>query len=610
MKKIITIISALAALVACSKVAPMPEVSSENSTQELNFNINISCPDVDETKGTAKNEFEDGDVVFAFFKYREEGIEYAKYLKVVREGGAWVAKPQNGLSASDFSYTTNGRCIAVYLPYGSDYRVEQSSSYIYIIDEQGNKYYGNFYFSNRDVDKYSFTPSTSTLSVSFTLNPAYTASKSVHFDISAGISGGFDKTHTYTLYQDYMRPECLVYVSSGAAVNTSAGSANGGIVGYYDDTRNIMSFSGLLVSDAVGKEKTYDFYLRDNTDGTLYYRTAGSKTISNSAKIGLGDLSKWTVVNPESAFSISNTKQVSIARSNLSYRGSETYKWQLMKYPWTRIEANDSVSEPTSASEIGLFGWATSGYSSNEPWNYSEDNTSYGPELSDGSIWEPTSWDWGINNSIYAYGGETAFVVNYYRTPTIAEWMYLLGWKEVTVGETKTTVEDDANTKRYRKYGRAVIYDGTNNIYGVVIVPDSWTDPQSTCYVGTSGSYFNNGNNATYGGMESTYGTSGKESSEATNYYTLGDWNKMERAGAIFLPASGNTYFKSGTRKVQKVNSAVRIWSSTGGASSNPSLVNERAYGIDLQASSMVKSDSDRGKARSVRLVHDIVVEP
>ena len=47
MKKIITIISALAALVACSKVAPMPEVSSENSTQELNFNINISCPDVD-----------------------------------------------------------------------------------------------------------------------------------------------------------------------------------------------------------------------------------------------------------------------------------------------------------------------------------------------------------------------------------------------------------------------------------------------------------------------------------------------------------------------------------------------------------------------------------
>lgn len=609
MKKIITIISVLAALVACSKVAPMPEVSSENSTQELNFNINISCPDVDETKGTAKTGFEDGDVVFAFFKYNStSSIEGAKYLELRREDGKWVATPKNGLCASDFTVTGGGRCLAVYLPYGSDYLVEQTSSYIYIQDG-GNNYYGNFYYSDRDVDKYTFNPSTSTLSVSFTLNAAaYTTSKSVHFDISAGVSGGFDKTHTYTLYQDYMKPEYLNYIGSSAVMSLGTSAANGGIVGYYDDTRKIMSFSGLLLSTAVGETKTYDFYLRDNTDGTLYYRTAGSQTISDHAKIGLGNLSKWTVVNPESAFSVSGSKQVSIARSNLSYRGSETNKWQLMKYPWTKIEVDNAKFNPTETSEIGLFGWATSGYNGIYPYTNSADNASYGPALADGKEWteDSANWDWGINNTIYAYGGVTAFTNDYYRTPTISEWKYLFGLDA-------TGIADDDTHPRYRKYGRAAIYDGTNTIHGVVIVPDIWTDPQSTCYLGTSGSYFNNGNNATYGGTESTYGTTGSESNTSTNYYTLGDWNKMERSGAVFFPASGNVKNPGTSAVVQNTTEYARLWSSTAGASAGTdALVQIRAYCIDFRPygtetnQGLGVSDSDRGKARSVRLVHDL----
>lgn len=113
--------------------------------------------------------------------------------------------------------------------------------------------------------------------------------------------------------------------------------------------------------------------------------------------------------------------------------------------------------------------------------------------------------DWGVNK--ISNGGNQA---NIWRTLTIDEWGYLL-------------YERDGKT------GQATV-DG---VHGYILLPDSWALPSGLKFTADP------------------YGW-GK------NVYTISDWSKMEKAGAIFLPAAGWLGYK-----VFNLGEEGNYWSST-----------------------------------------------
>ena len=189
-------------------------------------------------------------------------------------------------------------------------------------------------------------------------------------------------------------------------------------------------------------------------------------------------------------FSVSATQQVYFSQGNLQYQAStDTWRFAEHQYDYVGTQTSDgngyyggnvSGSDNRSISStysgwIDLFGWGTG----SNPTLSSPSFEDYG-----------TFMDWGCNAIIN--GGNT---VNQWRTLTIAEWNYLLN--------TRT----DASSKR-----------GTGNINGVgglIILPDSWTLPSECAF------------------------TSGFAPDWTLNSYTLAQWEQMEDAGAVFLPAAG-----------------------------------------------------------------------
>lgn len=106
-----------------------------------------------------------------------------------------------------------------------------------------------------------------------------------------------------------------------------------------------------------------------------------------------------------------------------------------------------------------------------------------------------------------------------WKTLSFAEWTYLFN--------------------RSGKYGHGKVGD----INGIILLPDTWTDPMA------NGSEFQSGNSAW------------------ANVYTKDQWVKMEKAGAVFLPAAGWRNDTSGngsySATVNAVNGLVGYWSST-----------------------------------------------
>ena len=54
MKKVVYILSAIIALVACAKEAPVVKESVQEESQEIKVNINITREEINETKATIK----------------------------------------------------------------------------------------------------------------------------------------------------------------------------------------------------------------------------------------------------------------------------------------------------------------------------------------------------------------------------------------------------------------------------------------------------------------------------------------------------------------------------------------------------------------------------
>ena len=237
-------------------------------------------------------------------------------------------------------------------------------------------------------------------------------------------------------------------------------------------------------------------------------------------------------------FSVANGRQVSFSQGNLICDISDETQAK-----WGFYENQYGYATGYSSTLISLFTW---GY---DPiWSIVANGTKNPTnENMGGSNYLPQDKDWG---SRFGDG-------NTWRTLTMEEWKYLF--------ETRTNATD--------KYGYATV----GGVHGIIILPDIFTDPLKN---GGSGAF----------APKSTTGWN------ANVYTTGGDWEAMEAAGAVFLPAAGS---RSGL-DLSYVGSSGLYWSSSYNTTQGP-------YGIYFD-SSLVDPDASGSvtTGKSVRLVKDI----
>ena len=209
----------------------------------------------------------------------------------------------------------------------------------------------------------------------------------------------------------------------------------------------------------------------------------------------------------ESIFSVSSTQTVQFSKGNLQYQAS-TGLWRFAEHQYDYVGSDNTNISSTYDGWIDLFGWGTSGWNSGatayQPYSSQTVNNNYYPggSANNDLTGDFAEADWGWHNAIQNGGNRN----HLWRTLIHTEWEYLFN---------NRTTNTNLGTPNAR-FAKASI----NGTHGVIIFPDEYTHPADvTVPVGI---------NAT----DST-GWDG-------NTYSTTDWDKMDSAGAVFLPAAGN----------------------------------------------------------------------
>lgn len=251
-------------------------------------------------------------------------------------------------------------------------------------------------------------------------------------------------------------------------------------------------------------------------------------------------------------FSVNSLKQVRFSSGNLQYLPvTNTWRFAENQYDYLSTDIEDTTGDEW----IDYFRWASSGYLYS-PYIDNYYNWSLNNKLSNGHslAGEYANEDWGVYNPI-ANGGNQAGL---WRTLTKYEWDYILNIRHTS---TINGVED-------ARYSKAAI----NDIEGLIIFPDTYTHP-------TDVPLPNGINNS---------------SSSYTDGYSISEWEQMENAGAIFLPAAG--YYSN--HHVYTTNVSGKYWSTTW--SSEPNYLYYDASEV------VINEDFYQQIAYSVRLVMEI----
>lgn len=253
-------------------------------------------------------------------------------------------------------------------------------------------------------------------------------------------------------------------------------------------------------------------------------------------------------------FTVAEGRTVHFSRGNLQYQAS-TEMWRFAEHQYDIVGKDNCNISFGYSGWIDLFGWGTSGWNSGAnaylPAASSGLNGDYYPggSYTNSLTGVYANADWGVYNRI-SNGGNQAGM---WRTLTRDEWDYLLNSRAADVRYVKATV---------------------NNVEGVIIFPDTYTHPSGV---------------ATLRNVNSTsFGFSGY-------VVTLSEWQQIEAAGAIFLPAAGRRNRKT----VDGVGWVGCYWSST------YCDYDAAAYDVYFDGGFIYVCRSDRFNGRSVRLVRD-----
>ena len=182
-------------------------------------------------------------------------------------------------------------------------------------------------------------------------------------------------------------------------------------------------------------------------------------------------------------FKVSTSKSVRFSKGNLQYQAS-TKTWKFAENQFDFMGENNLHVSENYMGWIDLFGWGTSGYDEKYPWMTSSENRLYGDGSKDITA---TEYDWGIYNAISNGGNQQGM----WHLLTANEWSYLrTGRPNASKLRSKATV---------------------CGVEGLILLPDDFELPDGVSF-----------------DADANYNS---------NIYDTKDWQAMENAGAVFLPA-------------------------------------------------------------------------
>ena len=222
-----------------------------------------------------------------------------------------------------------------------------------------------------------------------------------------------------------------------------------------------------------------------------------------------------------------NGDQVYFSQGNLQYIGSaSTPYWKFADNQWDVLGTTTGQNSSSQNVDRDLFGWGTSGwnncnvyYQPYDTQNNGNSSQGYGYGPTDGTSYSYdltgtyANADWGVYNPI-SNGGNQA---NQWRTLTKLEWDYVFNIRTTSSGI---------------RYAKAKVHD----VNGVIMLPDDWS---SDTYSLSNTNIYN--------------------ASFSSNTISASQWNTLEQAGAVFLPAAG----RRETSMVNLVGSNGYYWSAS-----------------------------------------------
>ena len=345
-----------------------------------------------------------------------------------------------------------------------------------------------------------------------------------------------------------------VYFNGGTSLQILAGETRRvqvPVLPVGDDNRFTIKVGVHKVDDANVK------YLFDKTQAGGQANYALARRQMGYAGVTLGGV-----------FTISSGKQVIISQGNLQYVPS-TGVWSFHTHQYDICEpgtVDSSTRYIAGGTEpIDLFGYGTSGYNNMHPYMTSKNTRDY---VAPTSTLAMTDYDWGWHNAI-SNGGNAA---GQWYSLTSTQWTYLFKTRTPS-----TTGIIGINSARYT-------YASIGGINGIILFPDLYIHPSG---VDLTGATFNSNSNFTAA-------------------ITVSDWQKMEAAGAVFLPAAGYRFYptdnNTGCYKIDYVYLEGLYWA--GGTSSST-----ESYRVRFESGSTPKFDKGgalRYYGMSVRVVKDI----
>ena len=281
------------------------------------------------------------------------------------------------------------------------------------------------------------------------------------------------------------------------------------------------------------------------TGSTKYYYCAF--VFLNETQYEFGAIKDFTTreiaVVKNEGFSVSAGKQVRFSPGNLQYSRS-TGTWSFAEHQYDMI-GDANVSGSALADKIDIFGWSGSTGSAKWGVSTSTDNSDYSGDFV----------DWGTN-----IGDGTTWY-----TLTIDEWYYLR--------YSRTNADNLVGVARINLNA-----DGTKYANGLVLLPDNWTCPAGVTFKS---------------GFADTYSVQAYADYQT---FTVSDWQKLESAGAVFLPASG---YRDGS-DVYTVQNNGNYWSATPNGS-------DGAYCLYFSSNGADTGNDYRYYGPAVRLVQDLI---
>lgn len=277
---------------------------------------------------------------------------------------------------------------------------------------------------------------------------------------------------------------------------------------------------------------------------------------------GDGSYTGSSIGSLKGLFSVSQFDKVYFSQGNLQYStagihenilgGTSIGTWRFAEKQYDIIGDSNCNISSVNTDWIDLFNWGTSGWNSGakyyQPWSTSIiANSDYyvGGNPANNLTGSCENGDWGVFNAI-SNGGNHPDV---WRTMTKSEWEYLLEGR------------DNAD----KLSGQGTVCEVT----GLILLPDTWTLPQGCSF------------------------SDGFASGFTTNTYDSITWQKMEDAGAVFLPAGGQRH----GQEITEVGTYGGYWTATHAADAYAYVVVFEAGGAH------VFEEGWRTFAHNVRLV-------